>query len=123
LPNSVKTVIPKALKRAEKRANLLNKASEAENNRSAKTFLKQGEQQISKSSLRRRKRKAKDEIGKDIEQGRQGGVQELKDAVQDLEMEIKDDDEEKDGGKDVKATTPLTSQSRKMTTNERRRVL
>lgn len=107
---------------------MLAKTIDAEENRGASTLLNKGEHSISKSSLRRRKRKARDEIGKDIEAGRQGGVRELKDAVQNLEMELKEDDEEGVEGQRItkaKNADSIMSSSRggKVTANQRKRVL
>jgi molecular chaperone GrpE (heat shock protein) len=125
-----KTSIPKALKRAEKRASLIAKTTEAEESKNAIGLLKEGEHSISKSSLRRRKRKAKDEIGRNVEAGRQGGVQELMAAVDDLEMALDIGDQEgtaEKEGKDVVSTkhSSLMTSSRggKVTTNQRKRVL
>lgn len=108
-----KTAVPKALKRAEKRARLLAKAPDADN-KGARALLKEGEHGISKSSIRRRKRKARDQIGKNDEQGREGGVKDIKDVVDDLEMEIKAEEE-------VAQQKPM--QSGKVTANQRKKLL
>lgn len=114
-----KAVIPKALKRAERRANLLAKASDAEN-KGARALLKEGEYSISKSSIRRRKRKARDEIGKDIEQGRSGGVKEIMDVVDDLEMEFQANEEQEEAKGHKIGALP---ESRNLTANQRKRML
>lgn len=70
--------------------------------------------------MRRRKRKARDEIGKDLKEGRSGGVKEIMDVVDDLEMEIQaDDEQEKTKGHKQSALT----ESKKMTANQRKRML
>ena len=88
----------------------------------ARALLKEGEHSISKSSLRRRKRKARDEIGKNVEEGRRGGVSELKDAVEDLEMELHEADDVNEGGPRVN-NVQAGAQGGKVTASQRKRVL
>ncbi|UZJ54590.1 hypothetical protein CBS101457_003910 [Exobasidium rhododendri] len=125
--HTAKTTVPKALKRADKRASLLAKTTGAEGSNGAASLLKKGQSSISKSSLRRRKRKARDEIGRSVEAGTQGGVKELQGAVEDLEMELEVVDGDKSGGKDATSSkeSNLMSSARggKVTTNQRKKVL
>lgn len=117
-----RTPITKALKRAQKRAGLLQKAGVTAHgaadgeHKGARALLQHGGT-LSKSALRRRKRKEKDELAKDLSQGRQGGVKELADVVEQLEEEIMDADEQ--------PTDYLQNSGKggRITANHRRRVL
>lgn len=73
------------------------RAGDDDEHRSARALLHGGRGTLSKSSLRRRKRKARDELARDEQQGRAGGVGELKDAVRELEVEMGGSDNDREG--------------------------
>jgi hypothetical protein len=93
----------------------LAKAPDADN-AGARALLREGEQSISKSSIRRRKRKARDEIGKNEEEGREGGVKEIKNIVDDMDLEIREEEI-------VKQKQGTAFESGNVTANQRRKML
>lgn len=116
-----RTPITKALKRAQKRASLLQKTGvissdntldNDDEHQSARALLQHGGT-LSKSALRRRKRKERDELAKDVTQGRQGGVKDLTDAVEELEEEIMEADEESSGHLQARKGGRITANQRK----------
>ena len=69
------------------------------------------------SSIRRRKRKARDQIGKNDEEGREGGVKEMQDIVDDLDLDLKAEED------DMKIRRGQVFESGKVTANQRRKML
>lgn len=100
----------KAAKRAAKRAELLSKVAPGSSSSGGSSSSRsrpdvgfgQGDT-VSKSALRRRKRRARDDVGRDDEMGRRGGVRELGEALEGVEEEMMaleegDDDEVAEDG-------------------------
>ncbi|PWN36210.1 uncharacterized protein FA14DRAFT_155614 [Meira miltonrushii] len=116
------TAITKSLKRAEKRAQLLSRTTQAAN-----TGIRADGEPLSKSALRRRKRKSRDELAKDDQEGRQGGISDLKDAMDELDEELQledEEDEDVEGGE--YSVGPLAAnvvKGGRVTTNHRKKVL
>jgi hypothetical protein len=78
--------------------------------------------------LRRRKRKARDELAKDDQEGRKGIISDLKDAMDELDEEIQlEDEEDEDVDSGEYSTGPLAAANAikggRVTTNHRKRVL
>ncbi|SPO20928.1 uncharacterized protein UTRI_00405 [Ustilago trichophora] len=86
------TQITKAAKRAMKRAELMSKV-----NPSTRTSLlnlePSGNGALSKSSLRRQKRKQKEQLA-----GNSTGLKDLAEAMDEVAQQVQDDDDEEDGG-------------------------
>lgn len=91
----------KAAKRAAKRAELLSKVAPGSSSSGGSSSSRpdvgfgQGDT-VSKSALRRRKRRARDDVGRDDEMGRRGGVRELGEALEGVEEELMALEEEGD---------------------------
>lgn len=127
---SSRPTITKSLKRAQKRAQLLTKTGAAYagggEHKNAQALLQHGNgsnKALSKSALRRRKRKARDELARDATQGRQGGVGELKEAVEEMEEELFEEGEEDQmDGAEAGVSVGATKGGR-VSSNHRKRVL
>ncbi|PWN92687.1 hypothetical protein FA10DRAFT_263447 [Acaromyces ingoldii] len=95
--------VSKAAKRAAKRAELLSKVAPGSSSSGGSSSSRsrpdvgfgQGDT-VSKSALRRRKRRARDDVGRDDEMGRRGGVREIGEALEGVEEELMALEEEGD---------------------------
>lgn len=122
----VRNTISKAHKRAQRRSSLLDRARNGfreDEHKSARSLLKDGEDRISKSSLRRRKRKARDQLAKNDEEGREGGVGELREVVEELENDLSWETHADVTGLGSTKLYKAENHPVQMTANQRKRVL
>ncbi|CEH17528.1 hypothetical protein CBOM_03942 [Ceraceosorus bombacis] len=122
--SNARGAVTKAAKRASFRASLM--AGKAEEFPIPKNVGPGQGDTISRSALRRRKRRAREALAADEAAGRRGGVQDVQDALKDVEDEIEMEDEaaeEEQQQQQVKGVGAPQARPQRVSEKMRKRVL